>query len=94
MFFLLSTVDTVEIPGQGFRGLIFPSLCGHFHLFQSNYQLCYLSSEQTFHQSFRFARRRKHLCRNKVVELKIPFCFFKANDFLMKKKNASRCPIG
>ena len=26
--------------------------------------------------------------RNKVVELKVPFCFFRANDFLMKKKNA------
>lgn len=94
MFCLLYTVDAVEILGQRFLGQIFPSMCGHFHLFQSNYQPRYLSSEQTFHQSFRFARRRKHLCRNKVAELKIPFCFFKANDFLMKKKNPSRCPIG
>ena len=33
--------------------------------FRSNDQL---SSEQTFHQSFRFVRRRKYLCRNLVLQ--------------------------
>lgn len=45
MLCLLYTVDAVEILGQRFLGQIFPSLCWQFRLFQSNYQLCYLSSE-------------------------------------------------
>lgn len=63
MLCLLSIVDTVEVPGQRFLGQIFPSLCGHFPLFQSDYQFRYLSSQQTFHQSFRFACRRKRISK-------------------------------
>ena len=66
-----------------------------FSPFWSNYQLRYLSSsEQTYHQSFRFARRRKYLCRNLVVHLKISSCFSRRLIGEWKRYKRARCCDG
>ena len=70
------------------------SLCWHFPPFWSNSQLRYLSSEQTLHQSFRFAGRRKYLCRNLVVHLKISSCFSRRPIGEWKRYKRARCCDG
>ena len=57
----------------------------------SLYSLHPRKPEQTFHQSFRFARRRKYLCRNLVVDLKIPSCFSRRLICEWKGKRARCC---